>query len=514
MNELFKSSDSTQNMGVLPNVNFLTTLRNSGYNNYNAIADIVDNSLDDDVESKNVWVTIKSKLIRITDDGLGMNQETLNEALKLGSITGKDASINLGNYGTGLKSAFLSMGRKLVIRTKEPDGDFIIGIFDYDKMINENIWFASIGVGSNEEYEKFRELTGCDHGTVIEISNLDRITNNSTTSFRDTLINKFALIYNYLIKNTDVNIFVNNLNVKPFDPMFRHEKWSKRLSELNESFEFKGKTYKFNAFNIEGISGEESKNIGRNRANAGLYIYRNFRLVGEGLGLGIIDKHGDGHLNGYRVELFIDGDDDRLFDTSFLKIITEKDKNEIDQGFKDKIKNALNQYTNAARTLNKNKNDKEEKNDKDVKKVFDRTFEEINKKKWFKGKGKNKKNNGTKIDPKNPGRNKYSPRNRGFVKWEFGEFGENGNVCKFGFDEGKHVIYWNTDHIFYKDFLKKYAKQDNSDVVGVINKFFVAMAIARDEKLDYFNNGEISALIDEYEGEFSSSLRKLMNVYL
>jgi len=37
-----------------PNAMFLSTLRNSGYNNYTAIADIIDNSLDTDVDSTKV----------------------------------------------------------------------------------------------------------------------------------------------------------------------------------------------------------------------------------------------------------------------------------------------------------------------------------------------------------------------------------------------------------------------------------------------------------------------------
>ena len=200
MENLFKDSGSIQNMGILPNVNFLTTLRNSGYNNYTAIADIVDNSLDNDVDSKNVWVTIKTtKSIQIVDDGNGMNIEVLNEALKLGSISGKDATIDLGSYGTGLKGAFLSMGKKLVVKTKNNGGDFLIGIFDYEKMINENLWFAPIGIGSDVEYNKFKDLTGCEHGTIIEITNLDRISNTNPTIFKDILKKKFSLFYKYII---------------------------------------------------------------------------------------------------------------------------------------------------------------------------------------------------------------------------------------------------------------------------------------------------------------------------
>jgi hypothetical protein len=514
MEKFFKNSGSIQNMEVLPNVNFLTTLRNSGYNNYTAIADIVDNSLDDDVDSKNVWVTIKSKFIRIVDDGFGMDHETLNEALKLGSVTGKDASINLGNYGTGLKSAFLSMGRKLVVRTKEPDGNFIIGVFDYDKMIEENIWYAPIGVGSDEEYKKFKELTGCDHGTIIEISNLDRISNKNISSFKDSLKEKFSLIYKYIIDEKRINLFVNNEKISGFDPMYRDKNWSKRLSKFNETFKYNGKTYKFNAYYLEKQTPTFSQEIGRNQGKSGLYIYRNYRLVGQGLGLGIIDKYGDGHLNGYRVELFVDGSIDNLFGSSFLKTITEKNKNEIDQGFKDKVRDVLNGYTITARNLSQFNEESASENDTTVDDTFNRAIDEINKTKLLKPKGKNKKQGGTKPDVKNPGRNKYSERHRDFVKWEKVNLGEAGTICKFGREDGKHVIYWNTSHVFYKEFLSKYGKLGNGEVVGVINKLFVAMALAQEKKLNYYENAELASMIDEYQLQMSESLRILMNKYI
>jgi len=515
MKNLFKDSVNTQNMGILPNVSFLTTLRNSGYNNYTAIADIVDNSLDNDVESKNVWITLKStKMIRIVDDGNGMDAKTLNEALKLGSKTGKDATIDLGSYGTGLKGAFLSMGKCLVVKTKQPDGDFLIGVFDYENMINENLWYAPIGIGSDEEYEVFKKLTGSEHGTIIEITNLDRISNSNPSIFKDILKKKFSLFYKYIIDEKNVNIFINDEKVVSFDPMYRNEIWSKRLSELNETFEFENKTYRFNAYYLEPQSGKFSESIERNQAKSGLYIYRNYRLVGEGLGLGVIDKFGDGYLNGYRVELFVDGSVDMLFGSTFLKTVTEKDKNDINQGFKDKLREVLNKYTNTVRNLAKFKENNSSDKDESIDKTMNKTFEEINKSKLIKIRGSNEKRGGHKIEPKNPNSKPYVERHREFAKWTEIDLGEAGNVCKFGREGGKHVIYWNTSHIFWKEFLSKYAKSGNGEVVGVINKLFVAMALAQEEKLNYYENAELAAMIDEYQLQMSESLRKLMNNFI
>ncbi len=126
-----ENSDAThqkQIFGINPNTLFLQTLRNSGYNNYSAIADIVDNSLDTEVRASKVKIITKdlsnfeTGYISIIDNGFGMDKEILNEALKLGSDTGKDASIDLGCYGTGMKAAALSIGRKFVLETKTTPG--------------------------------------------------------------------------------------------------------------------------------------------------------------------------------------------------------------------------------------------------------------------------------------------------------------------------------------------------------------------------------------------------------
>ena len=104
------------------------SLRNCGYNNYTAIADIIDNSIEPEVGSSFVKVDFDTdgkgsdktivKSILIIDDGVGMSSETLEEAMKLGANTGKNCIDNLGVYGTGLKSASLSIGQVLEVYTK------------------------------------------------------------------------------------------------------------------------------------------------------------------------------------------------------------------------------------------------------------------------------------------------------------------------------------------------------------------------------------------------------------
>jgi DNA mismatch repair ATPase MutL len=68
----------------LPNAaKLIDSLRYLGYNNYSAVTDIVDNAIDAD--AKNIYITVSfanEGRVVIADDGTGMDQHTLDEALK------------------------------------------------------------------------------------------------------------------------------------------------------------------------------------------------------------------------------------------------------------------------------------------------------------------------------------------------------------------------------------------------------------------------------------------------
>ena len=91
-----------------------------GYKLEEAIADIVDNSID--AKARNIlirFVQNQNSIIRvvIVDDGHGMTSETILKAMQFGArIThkGKD----LGKYGIGMKSASFSQCDSLTVISK------------------------------------------------------------------------------------------------------------------------------------------------------------------------------------------------------------------------------------------------------------------------------------------------------------------------------------------------------------------------------------------------------------
>src|SRR5438270_11710587 len=112
----------------------LNSLRYTGYSSYDALADLVDNSLD--AQATIVSVELKKKTedieITVTDNGYGMDADTLREAMKLGSDTYKDESSDLGKFGMGLVTGSLAIARRLEVLTKAKDNKASMAVQDLD----------------------------------------------------------------------------------------------------------------------------------------------------------------------------------------------------------------------------------------------------------------------------------------------------------------------------------------------------------------------------------------------
>jgi hypothetical protein len=501
-------------LDVTPNVNFLATLRNSGYNNYAAIADIVDNSLDTNVNSKNVRITIKKnkdeyEFIKIADDGYGMDLETLKEAFKLGALTGKNREFDLGSYGTGLKAAALSIGKAFEVLTKVENGDFYVATYDLDVLLNQNTFNIPIRIGTSDEYSLFKDEINSENGTLIRIYKLDKVSNTNASIFKDILKSKLALYFKYFIDELDVKLFVNNELIESYDPMFRKEFYSKCLTS-NEKIIYGNNEIKFSVYNLEGVSKSLSDKIGRNSTNAGLYIYRNKRLVGSGLDLGIVGKIGDGYSNGVRIELFVNGNGDDLFGSTFNKMVHEKDKNDIDQGFKDICRNSIQPYIKTIRsredqTLNTELSD-------DIKKELDESTKSINTNRFIdikKERGINTKRE-TPTEKKEtikPGSkpNQTRVRDDKFFDYRFINLGENGLMFKTVKEQGLHILEINQEHPFWSKFMSK----TNFETKDVAFKLLASLGLALAD-VEYYNDTEKEIMLTEYFIKVSERLRKFI----
>ena len=88
--------------------------RNTGYKSiYNALAELVDNSAEEDVKAKNVFIIgtedeygndQRISKYAVLDDGLGMTDDVLSKCLKIGFSTRRERK-GMGRFGVGLPQA-------------------------------------------------------------------------------------------------------------------------------------------------------------------------------------------------------------------------------------------------------------------------------------------------------------------------------------------------------------------------------------------------------------------------
>ena len=129
---------------VIPSARRLVrSLRDMGYDFTTAVADLVDNSLE--AEATFVIIDVEfegdESWVRIIDNGRGMTEDELVEAMRYGS----DREYNeqsLGKFGLGLKTASMSQCQSLTVASRtDPDNpDIVARCWDFEHIENTDKW--------------------------------------------------------------------------------------------------------------------------------------------------------------------------------------------------------------------------------------------------------------------------------------------------------------------------------------------------------------------------------------
>ncbi len=156
----------------------LESLRGVGYTPETAIADLIDNSIA--ARARNVWIEFiwrgPASVIRVLDDGNGMTEAALTEAMRPASRHPLEAREpgDLGRFGLGLKTAALSLGRVLAVSSRPPGGQQAVRCWDLDHVADVNAWRLLRGApGPLQADAAVPEHLAS--GTTVLIGNLDRL---------------------------------------------------------------------------------------------------------------------------------------------------------------------------------------------------------------------------------------------------------------------------------------------------------------------------------------------------
>ncbi|MET1168082.1 ATP-binding protein, partial [Bacillus velezensis] len=155
-------------------------MRDVGYDLPTSIADLVDNSIE--AGATEVYVDLiyngKDSCVRIFDDGIGIAQQQMDEALRYGSNRDYSSS-DLGKFGLGLKTASLSHCRKLSVASKlKSIKDVAIMMWDMNHVEKEDVWEA-LSLEPDEANPLLLEKIKDNTGTVVLWEELDRVTTGS-----------------------------------------------------------------------------------------------------------------------------------------------------------------------------------------------------------------------------------------------------------------------------------------------------------------------------------------------
>ena len=198
----------TEKFDITPDKTLYPKLGRTGYSISEALAELIDNSIDARKDKVNININIdyKNKLIEVEDNGVGMNKQKAKESIILAQSS-KEAG-QLGQFGLGLKTACMSLGGKFTISTTTEDNDEMYSIvFDEDEFIKTGNW---------QEYEMKIEK-GVDRkrtGTKIRIEKL-RIKNYS--NLLQTIEKHLSERFSPFIENKEAVIIINKSILKPIE---------------------------------------------------------------------------------------------------------------------------------------------------------------------------------------------------------------------------------------------------------------------------------------------------------
>ncbi|AIQ38569.1 hypothetical protein R50345_30525 [Paenibacillus sp. FSL R5-0345] len=320
-------------------------LRDTGYEFNTAMADVIDNSIAANASSIEIDILMDFAgdiSIYIADNGCGMNEQGLDDAMTYGSLERPDPS-SLGKFGLGLKTASTAFCRCLSVITRAGAGiDPIKARWDLDYISDvAKDWVLQFPEIDPYELELLEKVTGGSSGTIVVWENVDRVmkaysdqggphARKALDKIVDNLREHVAMVFERFLDTNfttapNVVIKLNQDPVIPWDPFCKSEPETKLVAKKIQPViidEYGAKTtFDIKAYVIprkEGFTSEDAWKLAKlNNDMQGFYIYRENRLIHYGDWLGMFRNEPHGTL--LRIEFSFDHTLDDAFNVDIKK---------------------------------------------------------------------------------------------------------------------------------------------------------------------------------------------------
>jgi hypothetical protein len=496
----------------------IESLRYLGYDNYHAIPDLVDNSIDGG--AKTVRVTVRTNRgepeIIIADDGIGMDAEILDQAIRLGSLVEKDAATDLGKFGMGLCTASLSICRQTIVLTKTQDGELLKAINDVDEVKRLNGFVSVFEKADGDDDSLFKQLLGdASSGTAVILRKCDNLQNRNLSVFSRTLAKHMSRIFRYFI-TAGVNLYVNQEKLAALDPLAWENPKTEHFddNEVEVTLNDDGKTIT-DVIRVKLAvlpdSAEGEGEIAQSLKSQGFYVLRNNREVLDAVTLDLFLKHGD--FNRFRGEIHFTGTLDKYMGVNFTKRNVAPHQSLADQ---------LNQYlVGQLKTIRSRvRKAQQAETPGDVADVHKSVEQEIQRKSKLlmtpkapkEEREPRKKRNGEKEKTEEATRTR-EPREKqqagGFAancRFETASMGEGGVIYEAEQQGRTVIVRWNSDHPFYRRFVLENVQDKR--IVAASDFLVYSLACA---ELMWFTHDETVEIIHNLKSVMSANMRTLLS---
>ena len=290
-----RGNQRVQEETLTPGPQLMESMRAVGYTPETSVADIIDNSIA--ANARNVWVDFTgegSPHIRITDDGRGMDEASLIEAMRM---AGQNAVLpraveDLGRFGLGLKTASMAQCRVLTVVTKQA-GAIRARRWDLDHLATTQSW-ALLKLDEDEirSLPGIQRLEALTTGTLVIWENLDRLTASigpEASALDETMAgvrDHLALVFHRFIAGSDgskVEINMNSRPIEPADPFLAGHRST--MSGPTETIVVEGHAVEIKPYTLPFLNKLSAKDrssallLGQLHDTQGFYVYRGRRLV-------------------------------------------------------------------------------------------------------------------------------------------------------------------------------------------------------------------------------------------
>ena len=277
--------------------------RDIGYSLPTAVSDVIDNSLTAGARTIQLHAETHAEdpAIGILDDGAGMTETELLEAMRLGSRSPLEdrTATDLGRFGLGLKTASFSQCRRLTVVTRRA-GATSCAIWDLDTVAARDRWIVELP--ESPATVPWSDRLAAD-GTLVVWQKLDRLVGPDGRGDRQDLVRQLdetarhvEFVFHRFLSGREgsegrVEVSLNGAELKPFDPFHSHHPATQHHQE--EPFVLAGKEIRIQPVTLphhDKVSKADWERYGGPEGyvkNQGFYLYRNRRLILHGTWFGL-----------------------------------------------------------------------------------------------------------------------------------------------------------------------------------------------------------------------------------